>query len=109
MEKDGDEGEKEKKGEEEEEEDEDEEEAVGCHGKRKVRESEPFLSGERYKDEKDKGKEMMKNGNWMEEEEEEKEEEEVRTCCMCVSVSNYLVVILKSTLSGTYLGSYTVG
>lgn len=82
-EKDGDEGEKEKNEKEDEEEDEDEGEAVGCRGKRKVRERQPFLSGERGK----KGKEMKKNGNWIEEEQNEEEEEEVRTCCISVSGS----------------------
>ncbi|XP_063851177.1 uncharacterized protein LOC135094755 isoform X1 [Scylla paramamosain] len=84
MEKDGEEGEK-KKGEEDEEEDEDEEGAVGCRGKRKVKEREPFLPEERNKDKMKNGMEIRKNGNWLEEEhkeEEEEEEVEVRTCCV---------------------------
>ncbi|XP_045129641.1 uncharacterized protein LOC123515187 isoform X2 [Portunus trituberculatus] len=85
MEKDGEEGEK-KKGEEDEEEDEDEEGPVGCRGKRKVREREPFLPEERDRDKMKNGMEIRKNGNWLEEEhreeEEEEEEEEVRTCCI---------------------------
>lgn len=73
--------------EEEQEEDDGEDEEEGGGGRRKVREREPFLSGERMEGEaKENGTDVRRNGRWLdEEEEEERKEEEARGCCACVS------------------------